>query len=91
MISALSLKQEGPFDFSSEKYKFKIKYKYITSDEKKDRINPCIPYNIGFELCKGDIIIIQNAECFHVGNILQYLIDNLNENDYITFSCFSTN
>ena len=28
--------------------------------------NPCIPNNIGIRRAKGDIIILQNAECMHV-------------------------
>jgi|WetSurMetagenome_2_1015567.scaffolds.fasta_scaffold00103_21 glycosyltransferase involved in cell wall biosynthesis len=42
--------------------------------EPKDKwwLNPCIPYNIGFSKATGDVIIIQNPECIHVGNILKY-------------------
>jgi glycosyltransferase involved in cell wall biosynthesis len=34
--------------------------------------NPCVPYNMGFSKATGDIIIIQNPECIHVGDILSY-------------------
>jgi glycosyltransferase involved in cell wall biosynthesis len=42
--------------------------------ELKDKwwFNTCIPYNIGFSYAKGDVIIIQNPECIHVGDILKY-------------------
>lgn len=51
--------------------------------------NPCIPFNMGFEEVKGDKIIIQNPECFHFGNILEYVEKHLEENVYLSFGCFS--
>ena len=35
-------------------------------------VNPCIPFNIGFKEAKGDIVIIQNPECYHYDDILLY-------------------
>ena len=64
-----------------------VKLIVIKPDEKK-WINPCIPYNIGFKAATGDIIIIQNPECCHVGDVLIYVENYLRENDYFTFSCF---
>ena len=40
--------------------------------EQKWWTNPCVPYNMGFAKASGDIIIIQNPECIHVGDILKY-------------------
>lgn len=51
--------------------------------------NSCIPFNIGFEAAKGDKIIIQNPECYHLGDILSYTDQHLKENIYLSFSCFS--
>lgn len=51
--------------------------------------NSCIPFNIGFKAAKGDKIIIQNPECYHYSPILQYVENNLNENTYFSFGCFS--
>lgn len=51
--------------------------------------NPCIPFNIGFEAVKGDKIIIQNPECYHFGAVLEYVDQHLQENDYLSFGCFS--
>ena len=72
-------------------YPFIIKYIEISKEEKGNRVNPCLAYNKGFENADGDIIIIQNPECMHVGDIILFLINNLKENDYYSFSCFSTN
>ena len=72
-------------------YPYKIKYIEISKEEKGNRINPCLAYNKGFENAEGDIIIIQNPECMHVGDLILFLIQNLTINDYYAFSCFSTN
>ncbi len=53
--------------------------------------NPDPVYNTGLKeaLDKGaEIIIIQNPECYHVGDVISYAsrIDNFH---YVTFSCFS--
>lgn len=51
--------------------------------------NSCIPFNIGFKAAKGDKIIIQNPECYHFSSILQYVEDQLIENTYLSFGCYS--
>jgi len=53
-------------------------------------INPCIPYNRGFKLATGDIVIIQNPECVHLGNILSHTLDNVTDKNYLVWSCLST-
>lgn len=50
-------------------------------------VNPCIPYNIGFNKAIGDKIIIQNPECSHIGDIVGYVENNLTDQNYLTFSC----
>ena len=52
--------------------------------EKKDKW-----YNIGFKEAKGDIIIIQNPECYHFNDIISYTIENLKKEEYFSFSCYS--
>lgn len=52
-------------------------------------VNPCIPYNIGFNEAKGDIILIQNPECYHNGNILKYVSENVKNDVYLNFACYS--
>lgn len=41
-------------------------------------LNPCIPFNIGIKSAIGDIIILQNPECLHIGDIMTYVHDNIN-------------
>jgi len=50
--------------------------------------NPCIPYNMGFKEATGDVIIIQNPECYHLGDILT-VASQVRYNQYISFHCFS--
>lgn len=53
-----------------------------------DVVNPCVVYNYGFNLAKGEIIIIQNPECCHIGDVMTHVNNNLNFNNYISYSCF---
>lgn len=58
--------------------------------ENKWYINPCVPFNIGFKQAKGDIIIIQNPECLHVGDVLKSSL-NIKDDEYFSFGCYSIN
>lgn len=51
--------------------------------------NSCIPFNIGFRAAKGDKVILQNPECLHFGNVLEYTENNLTDTNYLSFACFS--
>jgi GT2 family glycosyltransferase len=59
--------------------------------EPKDKwyVNPCIPFNKAIKEATGDIIVLQNPECLHVGDILSNIVDNLNDDNYITYSVYS--
>lgn len=52
--------------------------------------NPCIPYNVGFMKSKGDKIIVQNPECCHMGDVIKYTEENLNDDNYLSFHCYAT-
>lgn len=57
----------------------------------KTWVNPCIAYNQAFSMADGDAIIIQNSECLHYTNIVKHVIENIKENDYFSYSCYSAN
>lgn len=59
--------------------------------ELKTWINSCIPFNKAFSLCTGDVIIIQNAECWHRDDIVDYCKNTIlmNDNNYLVFGCYS--
>jgi len=73
---------------SIDSFNFEIKYIEIL---KKDRTwtNPCVPYNMGFDECEGDIVIIQNPECVHCGDIITYASEKVTQANYVAFSCYS--
>lgn len=61
---------------------------------KKHWISPDVAANTGihYALKRGaDIIILQNPECYHCGDIISYTVQNLSDENYISFSCFSLN
>ena len=69
---------------------FNFKSILIEVDEnEKWYVNPCIPFNRGFRQATGDIVVIQNAECLHMGNVFQHLQDHLTENDYFSYGAYS--
>ena len=74
-----------------KKYSFSINLIVISKEKKGDRVNPGIAYNRGFEQAKGEIIIIQNPECFHIDNIFEDCLKNLSFNQMISYSCYGMN
>lgn len=55
--------------------------------------NSGIPYNIGFyfallPLNRPDVVIIQNAECYHEGDIISHA-HNVPETEYWSYHCYS--
>ena len=56
---------------------------------RKDYCNPCVPYNTALRASRGDIIVIQNPECCHMGDVLQYTVDNITNQNYLSFHCYA--
>jgi len=80
-----------PIDFKIlSDYPFSIDFVSIKRD-KKIWVNPCVNYNIGFSFVKGGKVIIQNAEVFHVGDVLSYVNNNVNDSSYYIFDVKSSN
>ena len=80
---------EHQLDNEIKNFTFPINYIKISKEEKGNRINPCLVYNKGFKAANGKMVIIQNPECIHFGDLLGYLKINLTYNNYITFSCYN--
>ena len=61
--------------------------------EEKDKwyFNSCIPFNIGIARATGDIIMLQNPECLHVHDVLDYVAAAVDNNNYVTMSTYSLN
>lgn len=66
--------------------KFNIHIEFITINrDKKFWANPCINYNIGFQYIRGSKVVIQNGEVCYVGDVLQYVSNNVIDNNYYVF------
>jgi len=59
--------------------------------EKKDKwyTCSCVAFNRGLRAATGDVIVIQNPECYHVGDILIYVKENIKPNVYLSFGCYA--
>ena len=51
--------------------------------------NSCIPFNIGIRAAKGDKVILQNPECYHYDDVILKTAEELNDENYLSFACFS--
>ena len=67
-------------------FPFIIKLKRMDTIDKV-YTNKCIPYNAGFDLVSGKIVIIQNCEVCHINDVISYVVNNIKDNDYISFPC----
>lgn len=73
-----------------EKYSKRIHT--IRTGEEKDWCNPVIPYNLGIHKALSfnpSIVILQNAECYHYGDIMTHAVRHLRINNYLSFSALS--
>ena len=50
-----------------------------------------IPFNIGFTYITGDLVIIQNPENLHVGDIVGYALRHSRKNIFLSFALYSLN
>lgn len=58
--------------------------------KEKHWINSSVTHNIGFGLAlKSKIVVIQNPECYHRGDIFGFVRSNLTESNYLSFGCYS--
>ncbi|MDD5565034.1 MAG: glycosyltransferase, partial [Thermoanaerobaculaceae bacterium] len=51
----------------------------------------CMPFNIGFSMATGDIIIIQNPENLHVGDIVGYALRHIKKGIFLSYALLSMN
>ncbi len=63
----------------------------IIKPQNKTWVNVSPIYNFGFNKAKEynpEIVIIQSAECYHVGDLLCDADASIGENDYVAYGCF---
>lgn len=63
----------------------------IIQVKNKTWINPGVNFNIGFNYAVKNhrAIIIQNPECYHVGDIVGTVREKLSSSNYLSFACYS--
>jgi GT2 family glycosyltransferase len=70
----------------------------VVTDKDEDHlektwVNSAIAFNRAFyeaiHTHQADAVILQNAECYHAGDILGYVRNNLTDKNYISFPCYS--
>lgn len=61
--------------------------------ELKDKwyFNSAMPFNLGIAKAKGDIIVLQNPECYHHLDALSRFIEEVDNTNYVTAVCYSMN
>ncbi len=52
-------------------------------------VNPCVGFNTAFTFIDSPITIIQNAECYHATDIVEYVVNNLNKGEYVAMSALN--
>lgn len=52
-------------------------------------VNPCVPFNRAITACSGELLIIQNPECLHLGDVLADAAARVGPTDYVTYGCYS--
>jgi len=68
-------------------YEFDVKIIPISRQE-KTWVNPCMAYNIGIRYATKEVILLQNAEVMHVGDVLKFTAENIRPRDWLTFNCY---
>ena len=49
---------------------------------------PTDSYNTGFNAVTGDTIMINSSECVHTGDVIGYVFDQFQPNDYMVFAAY---
>jgi glycosyltransferase involved in cell wall biosynthesis len=87
-----SSRSEERIDDVVNNYSFPVLYLPVTEEFKQGAWScPVIPFNLAFNFATGDIVIIQNAENLHVGDIVGYVLENMRKSTYLSFGCYSMN
>jgi len=53
--------------------------------------NPCVPYNMGIKKATGEIIVLQNPEVLHTGDILADISKRIDDNNYLVYGVYCIN
>jgi len=82
--------REPASSIDTSRYPFQVKILYFKPEDKW-YLNACVPFNRAFAAAQGRIVIIQNAECFHHGNVVAHAREHVGKGLYLTYGCYSIN
>lgn len=88
-FSVVIVDDNSPDDIILESYPFQIT---VLKLREKSWVCPAPVFNFGFVEALGsnpDTIIIQNAECYHRGDIIGYVKKHLTDWNYLSFAAYS--
>lgn len=71
-------------------YDFDVKI-ITVSEQEKTWVNPSVAYNIGIRYATKEVILLQNAEVMHIGDVLAFTAENIQPRDWLTFNCYGLN
>tara|TARA_R110000824_G_scaffold391495_1_gene589296 strand:- start:11321 stop:12946 length:1626 start_codon:yes stop_codon:yes gene_type:complete len=71
-----------------DNYDFPINLIRVNPEEKW-YVNPCVPFNRAIKAAQSPLVLLQNPECFHVGDVIESAILTTNESNYIVFACYA--
>lgn len=86
VIVDVNSSEENSFNQTEYLFPFPIKIKKVKDTQIQ---NQGKYYNIGLDYASGDIVLFQNSTVCHIGDILKYVSQNINENNYLSFSCLT--
>ena len=52
-------------------------------------VNPCVPFNRAIAGCSSELLIVQNPECLHLGDVLADAAARVGSQDYVAYGCYS--
>jgi hypothetical protein len=79
----------SPNGFELPELPYEVK---VVKLEKKLCLNPVVAFNIGFlEVLKNrpTYIIFQGVDCYHKGDLIKYVKEQMSASSYISFGCYS--
>lgn len=91
-FNVIIVDDDSPDDINLSGYPYDIIILKMSDKKSSRRINPGPAYNTGFieAINQGsDVIIIQNAECCHMGDIIGAVKNNITDKKYIAFGCYA--
>jgi glycosyltransferase involved in cell wall biosynthesis len=83
--------EENRLEDLANNYWFHIKLIRIEEQQRWWDKDPAVITNLGFEAASGNILVLQQVECYYVGDVISHLANNIVDNNAITYACYGLN